>query len=114
MKKVSFILSILFFTSCGGVNQNNNKSEDMNNISNDSIEILKLKSISEIKSWGAKEAFFDDENYLVYGVELKDISGSADGVAEAMFPNVEHIPGINGCKVMNITTKEIIGIYVKE
>ena len=112
MKKITFILStLLLLVSCGGGKTNKNEGIS---ISSDSLEVLKLKSISEIKSWGAKDAFFDDDNYFVYGVEPEDISGSADDVAEAMFPNVEHIPSIKGCKVMNITTKEIIGKYVRE
>lgn len=85
------------------IEQTGNKKDD--------IEIQKKKVANEIKSWGAKDAYFNEDNYFVYCVDPDEISGSADEVARAMFPNVEEVHGVKGCIVVDFKTKKELGKY---
>lgn len=96
------------------------KVEQMEHQSNDSIndalkinenEILKKKVADEIKSWGAKDAYFNDDNYFVYCVDPSDLATSGDEVAKSMFFNVQEVPGVKGCIVLDYKTKKKIGKY---
>ena len=75
---------------------------------------LKTKVIDDIKAFGAKNAYLDEDDYFVYCVDPAEISANANQVAEAMFPMVEEVPGVKGCKVVDFTTKKELGRYKKK
>ena len=107
MKKIivlSFAACAMLFSSCG-----NKKSSTTPEERNKIIE----KCCNEIKSWGAKDAYVDNEDYFIYGVERNDISASGNDVAKAMYPMVEEIPDLKGVKVVDVVTKEELGRYTK-
>lgn len=122
MKKIMYFcmgMAILSFTiSCSS-----KKAENTNTLINEKEEtvdtamveeafnIIKERVIHEIKSYGAKDAYVDNDNYFVYGVEKSDLAASGDEVASAMFPMVDEIPGIKGVKVIDVNTKEVLGVY---
>lgn len=108
--------SVCFLTSCGGSNSSKAEShtaEPAGTCDSITADSIKNKVIDDIMSYGAKDAYVDESNYFVYGVEKADITATGDQVAEAMFPMVEEIPGIKGVKVQDVKTKEILGQYTK-
>lgn len=113
---INVILMILL--AIGSANSNNSISKDeqqgtsqQTDNKNNDAEILKNKVADEIKSWGAKDAYFNEDNYFVYCVDPEDLGASADEVAKAMFPNVEEVPGVKGCIVLDFKTKKELGKY---
>mgnify|MGYP003305553229 CR=1 FL=1 len=105
MKKnvLLFAICAMLFSSCGKSTENQTNPDDRNRI----IE----KCCNEIKSYGAKDAYVDDEEYFVYGVLSSEISASGDQVAKAMYPMVEEIPDLKGVKVVDVETKKELGRY---
>lgn len=70
----------------------------------------KDKACSELKSYGAKDAYFEDD-YLCYVVEESDLSASAYEVGKALYPMFEDIKGLKGIKVVSATNHKIMGVY---
>ena len=101
---------LLLFSACGSNNGKSNKA----NVDDAAIQELKTKVIDDIKAFGAKDAYFDEDDYFVDCVDPAEISANADQVAEAMFPMVEEVPGVKGCKVVDFTTKKELGRYKKK
>ena len=106
MKKIPvlFLLSaVAVLCACGGNSNNTNISPE--------TKALQKKVASEIISYGAANAYFDDDNYFVYYVNKSDISGSANDVAAAMYPMVTEVPGVKGCIVKDAQTGKELGRY---
>ena len=80
---------------------------------NPNIDSLKKAAAKDIISWGAKDAYFDEDNFFIYCVDPQDISTTANEVAKAMFPMVHEVPGVKGCIVMDYSTKKELGRYEK-
>lgn len=111
MKKVYFIAIILM--SCLSCSTNGNQVGSVTDKSVENVDSIKKSVADEIKSWGALDAYFDENNYFVYCVNPSDLSASGDEVAAAMFPNVEEVPGVKGCIVMDFYSKKELGRYNK-
>lgn len=107
MKKLHVIVllaAIAVLGACGG-NSNNDTTVSPE------TKALQEKVVNEIISYGAVDAYFDDDNYFVYCVNSSDISGSANDVAAAMYPMVTEVPNVKGCIVKDAQTKEELGRY---
>lgn len=88
------------------INDNSEKAESSKEIS----ESAKQKACSELKSWGAKDAYFDG-NYLCYVVSESEISTSAYEVGKAMYTMFEDVDGLQGIKVVSAETKKVLATY---
>lgn len=86
---------------------------DTSRPSRETKEQIADKVINEVKSWGVKEAYIDNDDFFVYGVESGDLGAPAYQVAEAFFPLVEEIPDVKGVKVIDISNKKELGRYTK-
>lgn len=69
------------------------------------------KAADELKSWGAKDAYFDKSGYLVYEVAQTDLSASADDVAHEMYKLFMDTPTLNGIRVVDYIDKKELGRY---
>ena len=107
MKKLQFILLLAAFAVLGACGGNSNNDTTVS----PETKALQEKVANEIISWGAVDAYFDDDNYFVYCVNRSDISGSANDVAAAMYPMVTEVPNVKGCIVKDAQTKEELGRY---
>lgn len=108
MKKIQiifFIVTIAILGACGGNTKNEIELSPK-------VKALQERVANEIISWGAIDAYFDDDNYFVYCVNKSDISASANEVAEAMYPMVTEVPNVKGCIVKDAQTKEELGRYI--
>ena len=106
MKKLHVIVAlaaVAVLVACGGNSNNNTVTPE--------TKALQEKVASEIISFGAVDAYFDDNNYFVYCVNKSDITASADEVAAAMYPMVTEVPGVKGCIVKDAQTGEELGRY---
>lgn len=119
-KELSIIALSLLLGGCfsGGNNTSNSSNESSTNdstqvASSNSIEILRDKACNELKSWGARDAHFDEDGYLVYGVLRSDLSANANDVALSMYQMVCDVPGTKGCKVVDLKTNKELGRYTK-
>lgn len=77
------------------------------------VSTLRNKVIQEIKSYGAKDAYFDKNGYFVYCVVQSDITATPNAVAKAMYPMVQDVPSTKGCIVVDFYTKKELGRYEK-
>lgn len=77
------------------------------------IETLRRNACNDLKSWGAKDAYFDEDGYLVYCVSRSDLSASGNDVARSMYQMVYDIPGTKGCKVVDVKTKKELGRFTR-
>lgn len=105
-----FATLMILMVACNS-SSNSETSESSNDIVN--VDSLKKAVASDIISWGAKDAYFNEDNYFVYCVDPKDLSATANEVAKAMFPNVQEVPGVKGCIVMDFKSKKELGRYEK-
>ncbi len=71
----------------------------------------KKRAISELKSWGAEDAYFDSEDYLCYVVSETSISTKPYEVAKALYPMFRDIKGLKGIKVVSAETKKVLATY---
>lgn len=69
------------------------------------------QACAELKSWGAKDAYVDENGYLVYVVNKNDISASGNEVAKSMYELVGEVPGVKGVRVVDNKTKTELGRY---
>ena len=111
--KIVFLLAILaVLGACGG---NSNSGENSNTstatLSIEETKALQEKIANEIISYGAVDAYFDNDNYFVYCVNKSDLSTSANEVAAAMYPMVTEVPNVKGCIVKDAQSKEELGRY---
>ena len=109
-KSIILFAIIALLSSCGRGNTNTSSTPASRNVEIN-VDSIKTKVADEIKSWGAIDAYFDDDNYFVYCVNPSEISASPDEVAKAMYPMVTEVPNVKGCIVMNAQTKKEIGRY---
>lgn len=117
-KELSIIALSLLLGGCfsGGNDTSNSSYESPTNYStqeSSSFEILRNKACNELKSWGARDAYYDEDGYLVYGVLRSDLSANANDVAMSMYQMVSDVPGTKGCKVVDVKTKKVLGRYTK-
>jgi hypothetical protein len=101
--------------SCGNKQSNESAAEATEVVaepSADDIQSAQEKACNELKSWGAEDAYFDD-NYLCYVVAPEALSATADEVAEQLFPMFEDVPNIKGIKVISSTDNTELGSYSK-
>ena len=73
------------------------------------IEKIERKTISQLKSWGAVDAYFDD-HVLVYIVNDSDISGNPNMVAKSVYELFPEVP-LYGVRVVSASTKKTLGEY---
>lgn len=69
------------------------------------------KACNELKSWGAKNAYVDNDGYLVYEVNKSELSASGNEVAKSMYDLVGYVPGIKGVRVVDYNSKAELGKY---
>lgn len=72
---------------------------------------VRKKAADELKSWGAKDAYFDKDGYLVYEVASTDLSASADEVAREMYEMFGDTPTLEGICVVDYIDKKELGCY---
>ena len=77
------------------------------------VTSLRNKAAHEIKSYGAKNAYFDKNSYFVYCVAQSDITSAPDEVAKSIYSMVQDVPGTKGCIVSDFYTKKELGRYEK-
>lgn len=126
MNRLLIAVSALLVVSCG----NNNASKVPSIIEPDvdyaapaetisepvQVDTLaaRKKAVEELKSWGARDASFDDDGYLVYAVYPADITASADDVAFQMYLLFMDTPTLKGVRVVNYIDKTEMGRYTGE
>jgi len=124
MKKIySIFFAAIVLTACSSSPKANNESEigdpivaleEVTEPTTDlNIDSLKKAVAEDIISWGAKDAYFDEDNFFIYCVDPQSLSAPANEVAKAMFPMVQEVPGVKGCIVMDYSTKKELGRYEK-
>lgn len=74
---------------------------------------VRNKAVEELKSWGARDARFDDEGYLVYAVATTDLSAPAEEVARQMYRLFIETPTLNGVRVVDYIDNSELGRYPK-
>lgn len=70
----------------------------------------KNRAISELKSWGASDAYFEDE-YLCYVVSEPSLSATPYEVGKSLYPMFSDIQGIKGIKVVSAESKKTLATY---
>lgn len=102
---VSELTEVMPDIRIGGSNESN---------SEDTAKRKQQKAVSELKSWGADDAYFDESGYLVYVVDINKLSDSPDNVAKSLYPMFEDTPGIKGIKIVSSNDRSTqLGIYTK-
>lgn len=107
MKKINIIFFIVVISIFGACVENAKNKVEVST----ETKALQEKVANEIISWGAVDAYFDDDNYFIYCVNKSDISASANEVAAAMYPMVTEVPNVKGCIVKDAQTREELGRY---
>lgn len=124
MRKIAYAVMTLLLVGCG-----NNKekaapsAEEVSVVSAEAAEpaeaepidtvAVRNKAVEELKSWGAKDARFDDEGYLVYAVATTDLSAPAEEVARQMYSLFMETPTLNGVRVVDYIDNSELGRYPK-
>ena len=70
----------------------------------------KIQAISDLKSWGAVDAYFDGD-YLCYVVSESSLSASPREVGKAMYPMFSDIVGIKGIKIVSAESRKTLDTY---
>lgn len=86
-------------------------SEEVSQESSAEMKAAQQKACAELKSWGAKDAYVDDNGYLVYVVNKSEITASGNEVAKSMYELVGEVPGVKGVRVVDHKSKAELGKY---
>ena len=124
MRKIAYAVMALLLVACGNNKEKNASSMEVESIvSVESTEpaeaepidtvAIRNKAVNELKSWGAKDARFDDEGYLVYAVATTDLSAPAEEVARQMYSLFMETPTLNGVRVVDYIDNSELGRYPK-
>jgi len=120
MKKLTLFAFAVLMTACGGGNtKRTTPIEESTPIIADTTETVETidtvavrkKAVDELKSWGAKDAYFDKAGYLVYEVASTDLSASANYVAHEMYKLFSDTPTLKGVRVVDYIDKRELGRY---
>lgn len=122
---VSAICTMIVFSACGRKTEKSTESytldsdttevpsivEEVTDVTEEGVsESDKSRACSELKSYGAEEAYFEDD-YLCYVVSESDLSASPYEVGKALYPMFEDIQGLKGIKVVSATNHTVLGTY---
>lgn len=122
MREIAYAVMTLLFVGCGNNKEKTAPSaEEVSVVSVEAAEpaeaepidtvAVRKKTVEELKSWGAKDALFDDDGYLVYAVAPSDLSVSADDVALEIYTLFSDDPTLNGVRVVNYVDNSELGRY---
>lgn len=75
------------------------------------IKSAQEKAVSQLKLWGAKDAYISSDKYLIYVVDEASLSASPDEVAHSMYDLFSDVPGIVGIRVVSASSGRTIGEY---
>lgn len=66
-----------------------------------------------LRSWGAADAYINDENILLYGAYKGSITGDADKVAQLWYEDAvaSGIKDLEGCQVIELPDYKVLGSY---
>lgn len=122
---VCAIGTMIGFSACGSKTEKNTESfnldsdttevpaivEEVTDVTEEGVsESDKSRACSELKSYGAKDAYFEDD-YLCYVVSESDLSASPYEVGKALYPMFEDIQGLKGIKIVSANNHTILETY---
>lgn len=73
------------------------------------IILAQHKAVSQLKSWGAKDAYISSDKYLVYVVDEASLAATPNEVARSMYELFSDVPGIVGVRVVSASSKRKLG-----
>lgn len=122
MKKITFTITALLLIGCSNNPKNSTPTEQPASIVEkvEKVEDVAMpidtvavrnKAVEELKSWGARDARFDPDGYLVYAVATTDLSASAEDVAREMYILFLETPTLKGVRVVNYIDNKELGCY---
>jgi len=122
MRKTALFAFVVLLAACGGKGTKVQQPvENSTSVVEEQAEkpetidtaAVRDKAAEELKSWGAKDAYFDKAGYLVYEVASSDLTASAGKVAYEMYKIFSDTPTLKGIRVVDYIDKTELGRYPK-